>query len=508
MPINIELPLECNRPTYTNLRDARIVGPNIEVTYGTYGDVAAFNAETGIYVGHETENDNPVRIREKSAEVAVKQFKIFFGHKDWGKKDWRFLMDESLYLFTDPKLAKAKADELNAESASAGAPWKFMVKSNTIMSANHAWRSWMEARFESGEYQPVPWSNEPWYNKDHFCHTSLADPFKVAFCESVVAGVEDKMVVTNPGRYLERFYSETLSAKEIAVWAAKADSEAELCFATTEADIEYVYTESGISSCMNYKADNPCFPLGIHPTRAYASGDLQLAYLKRRNKIVARALVWPDKLVVGRIYGDEERLKTRLQAEGYTYKASDPTVFHGAKLLRIEVEGVVVLPYLDWNMGADDHPTDPGFLVMVDKNQKPRPKYAGQTQNGTATGESIRICGHNGCRTRLVGEYDGLYNSQSGRQMCFTCADAVMVRCVVNNQYYDRTSTNYVVSQILDRNDQPVAGYRGGWVSHNSVRDYPRVRLIGDKVYLATETEAVPGRARLFRPIAAATVAA
>lgn len=503
MSIDLNLPLEVNRPReYPNITNPRLIDGEIIVNYSDDEyDTLRFDATTGVLIGQQS-SDNPMRLRNKSEEVAVKFFRIWFGHKDWTKADWRYLQDDTKYQFDDGKSAKAKADELNKESADADAPWRFMVKSHTVMSPNHKWREWMQARFDSGEYAPLPWADEPWYNKDHFAHNGIADPFKVAFVESIVNGAEDKMTVLNPGRYLERFYSDHLNPQEIAAWAAKADSESELGFAVTGDEMVDIYVNGGIDSCMKYAEDSPQFPLGVHPVRAYAAGDLQLAYLKRRDKLVARALVWPEHKRVGRIYGDSERLKNALAAEGYTFTDGDRNTFDGAKLKRIEVDGEIVMPYLDWQMGANE--VGDGEHLVITGNRNARATYKGQTTNGTASGRVIHICGHNGCRTRME-ESAGFYNSATGRQMCASCADATLVTCVLTHENYPlegHPSAHMV--QVMSRDGvTPFPGFRGGWIRRESVRSGygdNRYVLIDNIVYPMSETEQV-GRNR--RPLPA-----
>jgi hypothetical protein len=507
MPIDLTQPLEVNKSRdYPNLSNPRIEGDLIIVQHSARDrDILQFHAATGVYVGHEA-SDQPLRLRNKAAEVAHKIFQIWFGHSDWAKGDWRYLQDDAMYQFDNGKDANAKAKALNAESVEAAAPWKFMVKSHTVMSPDHKWREWMQARFESGEYTAMPWKDEPWYNQDHFAHAAMSDPFKVAFVESAVKGAEDSMTVLNPGRYLERFYSEHLNAQEIAAWAAKADSEAELCFATTPDEIEDVYVNGGIDSCMKYAGDSSSFPLGVQPTRIYGAGDLALAYLKRRGKIVGRALVWPDRKVVGRIYGDKERLQNRLTAEGYTFVDGDRTVFEGARMLRIEIEGEIVLPYLDWSMGADD--SDDGQHLIIRSNSNGRAKYRGQTQNGTASGRAIHICGHEGCRTRM-NEDAGFYNAYTGRNMCGPCADTILARCCISGSNYPMTDRigQQIMLQIMSRDGvTPFPGFRGGYVHTDNISNGSAngmYRRINNVVYPATETRIRPGTARTYEPIPA-----
>jgi hypothetical protein len=100
------------------------------------------------------------------------------------------------------------------------------------------------------------------------------------------------------------------------------------------------------------------FDSSIHPCRIYAAGDLAVAYMVRKDEITARALVWPEKKIYGRIYGDETRLLDLLDTAGYREGS-----LNGARMLRIPDSGGFVCPYIDGVMSAEDSGE---FLIIGD----------------------------------------------------------------------------------------------------------------------------------------------
>jgi hypothetical protein len=182
-----------------------------------------------------------------------------------------------------------------------------------------------------------------------------------------------------PGRYLTKYFREILTEKQIAQmarWQETGNFETDyddaeaypLLFAITAKEIETVY-EDGPASCMSDSADNYSCD-GRHPSIVYAAGDLAIAYIKEAatDKIRARALVWPARKIVGRVYptpdshwlGDgfasqedaeamQHALHNRLLEDGYQDATkTGQTSFNGARLRKIELcRDRYIMPYLD-----------------------------------------------------------------------------------------------------------------------------------------------------------------
>ncbi len=100
-----------------------------------------------------------------------------------------------------------------------------------------------------------------------------------------------------------------------------------MLFARTEDEIEEVYV-NGPASCMSHKLGD--YQSHIHPVRVYAAGDVEIAYLKRDNRVVARAVSVPEKKTYSTIYGDSGRMEPLLRKMGF--KQGAPT---GARLLKV-----------------------------------------------------------------------------------------------------------------------------------------------------------------------------
>lgn len=216
-----------------------------------------------------------------------------------------------------------------------------------------SWKDREAARFGCGEYRRLPWDAEFWYANSvlaqgHFAHVCKKDPTKVAFTENDQKGEADRQTVIRPGRYLAKFFKDKLTAETISRLAATFNPESEkleLSLAETPKDCAEVYA-NGPGSCMSGCADSfESFP--HHPAEVYGEGDLAVAYLKRGDRITARAVVWPEKKIRSVIYGDDTRLGPLLDAAGYENGS-----VNGARVLKIlHDSGSYVMPYVD---GAND----------------------------------------------------------------------------------------------------------------------------------------------------------
>lgn len=201
-----------------------------------------------------------------------------------------------------------------------------------------------------GERNAPIWSGERWWggvNPMHFPHISAEDPSMLAYYESPEKGEAGRITTTRPGKYLKKYFSDTLSDKQILFYAEwwqtgsrpSETSGAALKFAKTEAEIISVYAK-GPGSCMS----------GKKCVGAYAAGDLAVAYLEDDRRIIARALCWPDKKVFGRVYPSpdnyandgyssrsaatsvQNQLLTMLKKDGWTHYSEVSHPFDGAKL--------------------------------------------------------------------------------------------------------------------------------------------------------------------------------
>lgn len=271
---------------------------------------------------------------------------------------------------------------------------------------------WRERELRRPGRTRLPWKHEPWWQESehwpmHFPYPASSDAGKIAFTQSEERGREDRQTVMRPGAYLARYFSEHLTECDIQRWALAwatefAPCELELAYDADE--IQEVY-ENGPNSCMSYYASD--YAGGIHPVRAYAGPDLALAYIRNGDgDITGRALVWPDRMIHGRIYGDCERMADALQREGYS--SSD---LSGARLTLIRAEDGVGIhaPFVDGNARACETP-DGKYLILGDGNL-----YLDST-NGLVSAETCEDCG------RAVDEDDCMRDPHgNGYTYCLDC---------------------------------------------------------------------------------------
>jgi hypothetical protein len=208
--------------------------------------------------------------------------------------------------------------------------------------ANPAWREREVRRFEEEYYKQVPWTEMDWYRAnrvgDHYVHVSRTNPELLAYTPSPEYGQLDRQMQIKPGRYLAKFFGHILTPAQINehTGAVRANL-AKLEFAKTDIEIERIYRAcagGGATACMSYSRDHFAFGhserLNKHPVHAYAAGDIQLAYIRSEKGIVARVLVWPEKKIFARPYGDYKQIQAALEAQGYK-----SGVFDGARLTPI-----------------------------------------------------------------------------------------------------------------------------------------------------------------------------
>lgn len=278
-------------------------------------------------------------------------------------------------------------------------------------------------------------------------HVDPADPKLLRFVASHWNGLRGKTTSMKPGRYLARFYPE-MGAEEIqrlAVLWNDANVEPTVLFARTGEDIERVYT-TGPNSCMSYSAAN--FG-GVHPVRAYAAGDLAVAYLEVGEKIQARAIVWPDRKIYGRIYGCAARLAAALRREGYSEGS-----LAGARILKLEKgPGAYSVPYLDRPASAVDDEGDlfrlsengehsaqstEGILYIHELNCDECGDRCGETQTVNGHSDWCASCVENqatncdGCNEWV----SGVTETQDRHNVCVSCLRNDYTRCEGCREYY------------------------------------------------------------------------
>lgn len=219
------------------------------------------------------------------------------------------------------------------------------------------WTEREHGRFADGTYVHVPWTNYDRY-PEHFAHLSISKPGLVAFSRDAEHGIADRQTIMKPGKYLEEFYRGEFSSGQIATWIGECGAKYLALTITQDAkEIKTVY-KNGPSSCMSHAFNFlPC-----HPSEVYAGPDLALAYYGPPDKASARAIVWPDKQIYSRVYGNESVLHALLTNAGYERGS-----LAGARVRKIPCDQGYVMPYVDY---IERCTIKSGWIVLDDRGDQ------------------------------------------------------------------------------------------------------------------------------------------
>lgn len=320
-------------------------------------------------------------------------------------------------------------------------------------------RRWRERESSRMGIDPLPWDSEAWQiklNRLHHAYISIDKPGMVGYTPSEEWGHLDRQLAVRPGRYLEQFAAEETSgyllhptsddpfdgehyedskaaqAEKVKrgahLWSVTCrrdafcalvkalDERNTVRFASSAEDIETVY-RIGPSSCMSHPTGD--YSSTEHPVRVYGASDLQCAYLGSivRNApgrgVRARAMVWPERKIYSRVYGDGT-LRILLERAGYTLGegSSDYGNLQGARIRAVCHDSdadVWVMPYIDCCAAA-----------VLSKDRKwfvlgsPRQYRASDFSPTVSTVYETR---------NQNGLTDGSYGAESDEYMCSHCGD-------------------------------------------------------------------------------------
>lgn len=222
----------------------------------------------------------------------------------------------------------------------------------------------------------------------HYPHVSLEDPTMVAYTPNHEYGKRDRQVRVKVGRYLQKFYGDVLSESQIRE-AANLCKKLEIGYADDADSMVEVYA-NGPHSCM--AGGDDCYDGGLHPVRAYATGEFRLAYIHNGERYTARGFVHEPSKTWVRTYGDDGTvLADMLRAEGYTKTAG----WSGKKLLWIEHpsdDDAPLLPYIDGNA---QYVFRRGDTLRITDNEEDA-QWIGDNTDGTAspTCQATEWCSH------------------------------------------------------------------------------------------------------------------
>lgn len=375
-------------------------------------------------------------------------------------------------LATFSDRASAHAFKTETPNAPNGRPWVREIVFYCTADDRSSWTARELNRFgsdRSDAYMTVPWSDASWYccgyykNPDgtttavsngrptsqslwvsaleskHYCHISTEkdEPGYVAYTPNDEYGTQNRKIRTTVARYLQQFAklpdgSAALTTEEIAQYVERCKATLAMTFsiAETAAEVVKVY-RNGPSSCMSHQTSS-YETNGIHPVSIYvAPGDLRIAYLGTPEDVSARCVIWPERKIYGRSYGDTV-IRRILEKAGYSREE-----MNGAKLPCIPLDGYgddcYLMPYIDG--------IDCAELVTIDRQRffvlGSGPYNVQETEGHTGYKEDAEdnYCEH--CDGYFTD--DDYYGDES---MCRNCYASSWVCTQCSTRYFDDGEQN------------------------------------------------------------------
>jgi hypothetical protein len=333
----------------------------------------------------------------------------------------------------------------------------------------------------------------------------------IAYTPDDDKGERDVRNSAKPRKYLTKHFGEVLSGVQINGWAEKfmlENNPVEGMIAMTRGEIRWVYengqigcncdNDDGTGSCMSYEVQH-YYSHPIHPVEVYGYGDLGIAYIKypkekqgknMRGIVCARALVWPEEKMYGRIFGyhgNENTLRTWLESQGY-----NSGNMKGAKMLKLMIEkkgdyeGRFIAPYLDCYQEVavkDDH-----LEIGGDGDKRICDSQHGLLSKHSSDGnDNYFVC--ESCDEQCHQDNDHWYVPSGGTICsccyndsffsCFDCDDVTHIedsRTIDNNHMVCENcyEGNYFWCETCDSNshiDNRAGDYKGESICDNCVSD-------------------------------------
>lgn len=290
------------------------------------------------------------------------EFQVVFGRKEQPKEEWTvhrkwdYSGSEPKVIDTwgNPQEANIVCKELNTGFKNAGeydyaAMLRRLPDPVDYLARETARPDYQAFEVQGEEYHCamlMPNANISYYNTLHDAYDNRRSTMKV-------------------GRYLRKYTQKTdTEIGEICARYGVEFGDAVVRFAKTRDEIREVYL-NGPSSCMADDAD--CYGTGIHPSEVYASGDFEVAYIMRDERITARSVVIPSKKKWICTYGDTTRLRAALEELGYS-RCNTGKEAYGLRLLRLEGNGRIALPFFDF-AGGVEFDEDKDYLKITGDGQ-------------------------------------------------------------------------------------------------------------------------------------------
>lgn len=323
------------------------------------------------------------------------------------------------------------------------------------------WRAREQARM-ADRILP-PWALEP--IEDHFAHVDPNNSDNVMFTPDEHYGKLDRRQSIHCRVYMNCYYDHfnlTDDERREFVWQFTGH-ETSVAF-TQDADrIESIYT-NGPNSRMAYSASDFA-TCGVHPSRAYAGPDLSVAYIGNEEAgYTARCVVWQEKKIYARIYGDDLQMTTGLEALGYR-RAVDQSEWQGARMRTQFIAGGYdegeddyaegwLMPYLDFATNVRIDETGDTPIAVIDEWGTQQ----GRNTNGLSEDD---YCYCRGCQNAAPSGKFG-HTSDTRQTYCHKClAGRGYVRDLATGTWYPTAGDqltalgggDYILTSYLLRGD-------------------------------------------------------
>ena len=306
-----------------------------------------------------------------------------------------------------------------------------------------SWRIREALRFDNGTYKPLPaiimqaeWFVNSDADKNHFAHRANSDSNKIAFTESPEKGMDDRQTVVPINRYLARYFGDKLRSEEIAkISALYTTPEYNLIIGNDAESFRFAYSGQDVKSesslhfsCMRYTKEyfgTPC-----HPAETYAGHGLAIAYIidpDDDKRVIARAVIWPEKMRFVRVYGTSEQIRVALvdmlESRGFD-RADD---WRGARLSVVEFGGRIVMPYIDGDVTSLEHDDDDDYMTVSRHGNIDGSTTRGWTESATSR-HICECCGDRAHEDDMRHVRDELW--------CDSCVEDNAIFCEYEEEYF------------------------------------------------------------------------
>lgn len=274
-----------------------------------------------------------------------------------------------------------------------------------------------------------PWRHEAFWTHnclrwiEHIPQPSKETDGMLAYYDSPQHRARGRLTTTKSGRYLRRFFGDLLDQPEIERLAHAWEGyyqPAEVYITKDASEAVEAYKNAYLGSCMAFTGGE--YAGREHPAVVFDGTDLAVAVIGGLENPTGRCVVWPDKKIFLRGYGDERRMSHALEAIGY--RRGNRSEFEGARLARIEEEhNLYVLPYLDMTY----YVRDDGTYLIVD------PNGTIDAQNTNGLGGDANPCAD--CGDGFNPDYGGAYVDDVGH-VCDWCIENRYSHCEHYGEFF------------------------------------------------------------------------